>query len=136
MSTANHNVPAMLVWVVRIMSDVLDAGILRALREAKGWDQLTLARAAGIDPSVISRLERGIQGDLRASVLIALARALNTSVDSLLAAPYQPSESLLTLELATIIAELPQLPDVYQRHVASILRAYMSTLPMNLEQDG
>ena len=117
------------------MNDVLDVRVLRALREAKGWDQLTLARAAGIDPSVISRLERGIQGDLRASVLIALARALHTSVDSLLAVPYQQTESALILELAAVVAELPQLPESYQRHVAAILRAYISALPDSPDDD-
>lgn len=111
------------------MSDVLNPQALRLIREAKGWDQLTLARAAGVDPSVISRLERGIQGDLRASVLVSLARALHTSVDSLLAAPHQQTPSAVVLELAAVIEELPQLPVVYQRHVAALLRAYLAALP-------
>jgi DNA-binding XRE family transcriptional regulator len=118
----------MLVWVVRTMSDVLDVRVLRALREARGWDQLTLARAAGIDPSVISRLERGIQGDLRASVLISIARALNTSVDSLLTSPHEHQQSEMLIELTAVLAELPKLEGPHQRQVAALLRAYLTTL--------
>src|SRR5262245_12483214 len=59
------------------MSDILDTQALRSLREAKGWDQQTLASAAGVDPSVVSRLERGLQVDLKASVLVGLAYALD-----------------------------------------------------------
>ncbi|HEX6292940.1 MAG TPA: helix-turn-helix transcriptional regulator [Herpetosiphonaceae bacterium] len=110
------------------MSDVLNVQALRSLREARGWDQLTLARAAGVDPSVISRLERGIQVDLRASVLVALARALQTSVDSLVVPPQDQPPSATVLELSVVYAELAQLPSVQQRQVAAILRAYLSTV--------
>lgn len=110
------------------MSDVIDVQVLRALREAKGWDQLTLARAAGIDPSVISRLERGTQLDLRASVLVGIARALHTPVDSLLALSQQQPPAI-ALELASVVAELDQLSEAHQRHVAALLRAYLSALP-------
>lgn len=128
MSNANKRAPAILVLLVRNMSDVIDVQVLRALREAKGWDQLTLARAAGIDPSVISRLERGTQLDLRASVLVGIARALHTSVDSLLA-PAQPQRAPIALELAAVVAELDALPEAHQRHIAAILRAYLTALP-------
>ncbi len=111
------------------MSDVINVQALRSMREAKGWDQLTLARAAGVDPSVISRLERGIQVDFRASVLVALARALQTSVDSLLVTPHEQTQSAVVLELAVVYAELAQLPPAQQRQIAAILRAYLSALP-------
>ncbi len=111
------------------MSDILDAQTLRTMREARGWDQATLARAAGVDQSVISRLERGQQSDLRASVLIGLARAFQTPVDSLLATPYPYEPSNLRPELARVVANLAKLGEVQQRQVAAILRAYISTLP-------
>lgn len=128
MRRANESTPAILVLLVRDMSDVIDVQVLRALREARGWDQLTLARAAGIDPSVISRLERGTQLDLRASVLVGIARALHIPVDALLA-PTQPRPSTAALELAAVVAELDQLSESHQRHVAAILRAYLTALP-------
>lgn len=111
------------------MNDILDARTLRAMREAKGWDQQTLARAAGVDQSVISRLERGIQGDLRASVLIGLARAFQIPVDALLATPYPYEPAALIPEVARAVADLGRLPTDIQRHVAAILRAYISELP-------
>ena len=72
------------------MTELLNAETLRRLREARHWDKQTLAQHAGVDPSVISRLERGLQDDLRASVLIALARVFHTPVDALLAQPHLP----------------------------------------------
>lgn len=111
------------------MSDVIDTKVLRALREAKGWDQQTLALHAGIDPSVVSRLERGLQVDLRASVLVALAHALALPVDAILAAPYQHSDPGFGAELTVAIAALTSLSTGQQRQVAALLRAYMSVVP-------
>jgi transcriptional regulator with XRE-family HTH domain len=111
------------------MSDVIDTQILRSLREAKGWEQQMLASTAGVDPSVISRLERGLQVDLKASVLIALARALDIPVDSLLATPYQQVTSDLAPELVAAIAGLASLQQPQQQHVAALLRTYVSALP-------
>jgi transcriptional regulator with XRE-family HTH domain len=95
------------------MNGILDTHTLRTMREAKGWDQATLAREAGVDQSVISRLERGIQGDLRA----------------LLATPYPYEPATLSPELARVVADLAQLEESQQRHVAGILRAYILGLP-------
>jgi transcriptional regulator with XRE-family HTH domain len=110
------------------MSDVIDNQVLRSLREAKGWEQQTLATTAGVDPSVISRLERGLQIDLKASVLVALAHALDIPVDSLLAAPYQQVVTDLAPELVAAIAALASLPQPQQRHVAALLRTYISAM--------
>lgn len=115
------------------MSDILDAHTLRSMREARGWDQATLARAAGVDQSVISRLERGIQPDLRASVLIGLARAFQTPVDALLAIPYPYQPTTLQPELVRVVADLAKLGEVQQRQAAAILRAYISTIPASDE---
>ena len=111
------------------MDTVIDARVLRMQREAKGWDQRTLARKAGINPSVVSRLERGLQTDLKASVLVALAQALEIPVDTLI-----PSQSLLLIpdyltNLAAVLAEIDRLPEVYQRQIAALLYGYLSALP-------
>lgn len=108
---------------------LLNTEALRALREGRGWDQQTLARQAGIDPSVISRLERGLQDDMRVSVLVALARALQTPMDLLLVEPV--AAPALGAELTGAIAALGQLAPAQQRQVAALLRAYMSALPEN-----
>jgi transcriptional regulator with XRE-family HTH domain len=111
------------------MSSVIDGNVIRSVREAKGWDQLTLAQAAGINPSVVSRLERGLQDDLRASVLVALARALEVPVDSLLHPSLRQAPTALTPELVEVLADLARLSPAMQQQVAAILRGYLSTLP-------
>ena len=58
---------------------------LRRLREAKGWSQEELARQAGsVTQAQVSRLESGQRANPKATVLLALARALQVSVDELL----------------------------------------------------
>lgn len=111
------------------MSDIIDPQVMRSLREARGWDQLTLATAADVDPSVVSRLERGLQQDLMASVLVALAHALDTPVDALLIASAQHAPPPLGAELTAAITELAALPASQQRQVAAIVRAYVSAMP-------
>lgn len=100
---------------------------LRALRAARGWDQQTLAHRVGIDPSVISRLERGLQEDTRLSVLLALARAFQVSTDVLLVDPVIPPA--LNGDLLAAITTLAQLAPAQQRQVAALLRAYVANLP-------
>lgn len=46
---------------------------LRALRQAAGWRGAALARAAGCDPSYITRLERGERHPSRAMVAALVA---------------------------------------------------------------
>lgn len=116
------------------MDAILDTHTLRTMREARGWDQATLARMAGVDQSVISRLERGVQGDLRASVLVGLARAFQIPVDALLATPYPYEPTTLLPELARVVADLPELDEEYQRHLTGILRAYLTGLPKRAQE--
>lgn len=56
---------------------------LRTLRQARGWTIDELAQRAHIGPSTISRLETG-RRRLTIEHLVALARALDTTVDELL----------------------------------------------------
>lgn len=111
------------------MSSVIDGNVIRSIREAKRWDQLTLAQVADINPSVVSRLERGLQDDLRASVLVALARALEVPVDFLLHSSLRQVPIELTPELVEVLADLALLAPALQQQVAAILRGYLSTLP-------
>jgi transcriptional regulator with XRE-family HTH domain len=57
---------------------------LRGLRTARGWSIDELARRAHIGPSTISRLETGHRR-ITLDHLVTLARALNTTIDELLA---------------------------------------------------
>ena len=111
------------------MKTIIDPRLLRLHREAKGWDQLTLAHKAGIDPSVVSRLERGLQSDLRASVLISLAVALEVTVDALLPQSLHLVSPNEALELSPLLTVIEHLPLPYQRQVAALLHGYLSTMP-------
>lgn len=110
------------------MADILlNTELLRALRVGRGWDQQTLARQAGVDPSVISRLERGLQDDMRASVLVALSRAFQIPVDLLLVEPVAPPA--LSPDLTAAVAALGHLSPAQQRQVAALLQAYVAHVP-------
>jgi transcriptional regulator with XRE-family HTH domain len=62
---------------------------LRALREERGLSLDAVAQAAGMDPSTLSRLETG-KRRLAVDHLAPLARALETTVDALLAPAPEP----------------------------------------------
>lgn len=65
---------------------VLNRESLIALRERSGMSKAQLARSAGIDPTLLLRIERG---DRRATdaVIVKLARALVVPVPAILADP-------------------------------------------------
>lgn len=102
---------------------------LRMLREVRQWDQQTLAHHTGIDPSVISRLERGLQNDLKASVLVKLAQTLEVSIDDLVGITSHQTYEIIG-ELIALLPLLQQLSPAHQRQVAAILRGYLTTLPV------
>ncbi len=78
---------------------------------------MTLAKRAGISPPVVSRLERGLQDDLDASVLVALARSLAVPVDALLVAEARSVRSELVAELESTVMRLSHLSVAQQRQV-------------------
>lgn len=59
---------------------------LRSLRTSRGWSLDDLARRSHIGASTISRLETGVRR-IALDQLVGLARALDTTVDDLLAHP-------------------------------------------------
>jgi transcriptional regulator with XRE-family HTH domain len=69
--------------------------LLRAYRERRGWSCNELARAVGVDPSYVSRLERGEREPPRHRVVVALVDALQLDLaeaDGLLvSAGYAPA---------------------------------------------
>lgn len=65
---------------------------VRALRKAAGLTQETLTTAAGIGRATMIRLENGRHAP-KLSTLRAIAQALGTSVEDLLAGPDDPEEN-------------------------------------------
>lgn len=96
---------------------------LRELREERGLSLEEVARTAGMDASTLSRLETG-KRRLAVDHLAPLARALDTSVDALLAAP--PDDPRIRRRARTV-AGMRVLP--LSREGATGPRAYHLTLP-------
>jgi transcriptional regulator with XRE-family HTH domain len=97
---------------------------LRALREERGLSLDAVARAAGMAPSTLSRLETG-KRRLAVDHLAPLARALGTSVDALLA-PQRRADPRVRRRARTVDG-MRVLP--LSRDGASGPRAYHLTLP-------
>lgn len=57
---------------------------VRRLRAERGWSQRTLAERAGVDQSLISKLETGYQDGVLLSTVVKIADALGTSMDGLM----------------------------------------------------
>lgn len=64
----------------------MDGKRVAALRNAAGLTQVALAMRAGLDPSLVSRIERG-SANPTLSTVEALAQALGVTVADLLAEP-------------------------------------------------
>lgn len=56
---------------------------LRQARERKGWTLLEVSEAAGVDKSILSRIESGDRLDFRVSTAVAICHALDISLDEL-----------------------------------------------------
>ncbi len=75
---------------------------VRRLRNAKGWSQAALGRAAGIAAAHVSMIESGRRADPQGSVLQALAGALGVTVDELLRPA--PTETTVLEDLGNVEA--------------------------------
>lgn len=107
----------------------LDGDCLRETREQLGWSQRQLAGKAGVNSSVISRLERNLQGDVSLTVVVALSRAMNVRVDDLLADREKNSQAAsLHPDWQMVVAQINNLPLPQQGQVAAILKGYLSSL--------
>ena len=63
------------------MDDVLFGRTLRAIRVHKGLRQADVARRAGVERELVSRLERGGMGRIKPDALRSVATALGARVD-------------------------------------------------------
>ena len=103
--------------------------LMRERRIAKGWSQRELAQAAGIHPSVVNRIERNLQSDLTVTVLLALATALDLAPEDMLHPTRHQSIEQVSAELAAAFTDASALPHVHQKHLARLIRAYLTDLP-------
>lgn len=85
--------------------DISDQHIGRRLREVRSWRQLnltTVAGLAGMTPSYLSLIERGLRPVTKRTVLEALAAALRVAPTELIGKPYPPSDELTSDAHATL----------------------------------
>ena len=83
-------------------------GIVRQLREARGWTQEQLAEYAHVSQSYISMIERDHRISPSAEIMARIAKALNTTVDIiLLKAAGKPVEDELIQNIVSILRTLP-----------------------------
>lgn len=61
-----------------------DHEALTRLREERGWNRRELADAAGVDPSTVTRLEKGERTNPTATVVYLLAKALGANIPDLI----------------------------------------------------
>lgn len=107
---------------------LLDSATIKRLREQRGWEQRDLAIAAGVNPSVISRLERDLQSDFKLSVIISISKALGVSVDVLLD-PTHRSEALdYDAQLQAQLNRLQQQSRKTQVLIAGMIDGYLTAL--------
>jgi DNA-binding XRE family transcriptional regulator len=66
------------------------AANLRRLRKEKCWSQEMLAHFAGLHPTEVSRLERGLR-EPRLRTVMQVASALNVSIQELVGPPEVPA---------------------------------------------
>jgi transcriptional regulator with XRE-family HTH domain len=107
---------------------ILNTSKIIRMRTERGWSQVDLARAANIHPSVVSRLEREIQQDFHMSVIVAIAKALDTSFASLLGDYQIDLDNNLTDELRAVLVILKSKPVSIQRLAAGVLRGLLSVV--------
>ena len=89
---------------------------LKSARERRGLSLQQTAEKAGIDPTLLSRMERGVVRDVKLSTLAALATTLTLSLDDfateaklLSRKRYIGPDGIGDAELAPIIAEASSL---------------------------
>ena len=108
--------------------NVVNGEAIANLRKQKGMDQKTLAEKANVNASVLSRLERNLQSDFHASIVVQIADVLEVSVDSILNRNYSQDENPTQIDWQLVIEEMQKQPLDIQKQAAYIMKGYLQTL--------
>jgi transcriptional regulator with XRE-family HTH domain len=100
---------------------------LHRYREDRGLSQRQLSTLAGVDPVQISRYERGL-GLPAADSLIALAKALHLSLDTLLLGKADRKGDDLPIKNVLLLDRLQQLDKLDRRNQETVIEVIDSVL--------
>lgn len=100
--------------------------VIQRLREQRGWDQKRLASESQVNPSVISRLERGVQQDFKLSVVLAIARALNIDISTIVQQDEYETDVVEDLQVA--IRRCVIQPHTVQRQIAGMINGLLNVV--------
>lgn len=108
---------------------------LRALRDTRGWTQTELAKAVGIDRSIIGNYELGLHYP-PIPTLIKLARALGTTVDRLLDADEKKIDDIQDRRLHQLFLEADRADFAKQGLVKQVLESLLRPAPAGKDRTG
>ena len=115
---------------------------IRAAREARGMSMSELARASGLSPGAVSRIERG-EREPGSGTLAAMARALGSGPGELLgreaprvalppaptavimADQLEPADRTVLQAIETIARRMPAIPPAGRRRVLGVILALL-----------
>jgi transcriptional regulator with XRE-family HTH domain len=101
---------------------------LRALRKARGWTQTELAKNVGIDRSMIGNYELGLHYP-PIPTLVKLAKALDTTVDRLLAVDEKKIDDIQDRRLHQLFLEADRADFAKQGLVKQVLESLLRPAP-------
>ena len=108
---------------------------LRALRDARGWTQTELAKAVGIDRSMIGNYELGLHYP-PIPTLVKLAKALDTTVDRLLGTDERKLDDIQDRRLHQLFLEADRADFAKQGLVKQVLESLLRSEPTGKGRTG
>ena len=107
-------------------SEELCRRIIRLVEE-RGWNQLDLARQAGLNRLTVAKILHGRSCHLRISTIQACARALGFSVDELRHAPLE--DLVLRIRRASLLEIPDHLRCLYEQAAQTVLLTWLENHP-------
>ena len=121
-----------------MVSEQIDKGKLKAIRESRHLTQGQLAVKSGVAQSIISRIERGVITNIRLSTARQLADALGVEISDLMVAPSPPADpiDLTDPSLRIHLSAIGELPPEDQRTLSVIVAEFLRRNRERRQREG